>query len=237
VKSVEEIRHEFREQLRLGQIVPGAKPDDDTIEILAAQFEPKLHCLSDRSIFGRVDEDYVERELQWYESQSLKVADMRPPVPKIWQDIASLGGEVNSNYGWCIWSWENGSQYESCLRALQKDPLSRRACMIYQRPSMHVDWYRDGMKDFMCTDAVHCFLRPAEGIGLAGPAELELHYHVFMRSNDAVFGFKNDFAWHKHVMENLATDLSVSPASLIWHAASLHVYRRHFPLLVKGAPQ
>lgn len=236
MKTIDDIRHEFRELLRKDKIIRGRTPDLDTVEILAAQFEPRIHALSDRAIFGRVDEDYVERELSWYETLSLRVADMKPPVPKIWQDVASLSGEVNSNYGWCIWSWENGSQYESCLRELQRDPASRRACMIYQRPSMHTDWCRDGMRDFICTDAVHCFLRPPEDAaeGTFSEDDLELHYHVFMRSNDAVFGYKNDFAWHRHVMQNLADDLEVRPARLIWHAASLHVYRRHFKYLVKG---
>ena len=40
-----------------------------------------------------------------------------------------------------------------------------------------------------------------------GDDGLELKYIVFMRSNDAVFGFDNDVIWHKYVAEKLAKDI------------------------------
>jgi thymidylate synthase len=59
---------------------------------------------------------------------------------------------------------------------------------------------------------------------------------VQMRSNDAIFGYRNDYAWQRYaqnlVLEKLATQgLSYLPGSIIWHAASLHIYRRHFELV------
>jgi thymidylate synthase len=52
-----------------------------------------------------------------------------------------------------------------------------------------------------------------------------------MRSNDVVFGFKNDKAWQDHVHQQLASDLGVEVGEMIWHAGSLHVYSRHFDLI------
>ena len=58
-----------------------------------------------------------------------------------------------------------------------------------------------------------------------------------MRSNDAVFGFDNDILWHRYVQSKLVKDLSeklgitVYPEDIVWHAASLHVYDRHFKFL------
>ena len=105
-----------------------------TIEIINASFiadEPK--------IFGEVNEDYTLRELRWYKSQSLNVNDIEAPVPQIWKDVADADGNINSNYGWCVYSKENGSQFEKVLNELYNFPLSRRAVMIYNRPSMHDD--------------------------------------------------------------------------------------------------
>ena len=52
-----------------------------------------------------------------------------------------------------------------------------------------------------------------------------------MRSNDVVFGYKNDYAWQKHVLDMLAADLFVEPGEIYWNAGSLHVYSRHFHLI------
>ena len=64
-----------------------------------------------------------------------------------------------------------------------------------------------------------------------------LNYIVYMRSNDAVFGFDNDVLWHMHVQKKLCEDLgkalnvAVFPQKIVWHAGSLHVYERHFKYL------
>ena len=203
-------------------VLAGADESGDTIEILNAQFQA-----DEEAIFGKRSDDYVARELDWYLSQSRDVNDMEPPVPKIWSDVATWDGKINSNYGWCVFSKENGLQFDHCRDELVRNPLSRRACMIYQRPSIHRDAFVDGMSDFICTDAVHCFVRNDQ-----------LHYSVYMRSNDAVFGYKNDLAWHQFVRTLLVDQLERSgrvgklrPAVIAWHAASLHVYRRHFDLV------
>ena len=51
---------------------------------------------------------------------------------------------------------------------------------------------------------------------------------VQMRSNDVVFGYRNDYAWQKHVVVKLADELGINNTKIIWHVGSLHVYERHF---------
>ena len=188
-----------------------------TIEIIGATF------LADEDYIVREPNyDYIVRELEWYESKSRNVNDIPGVVPAIWQSIATKDGMINSNYGWCVWSDENFNQYENVLKELRANPDSRRATMIYNRPSMHQDYDRDGMNDFMCTFANSFFIR-----------DNKLISHYIMRSNDAVFGYGNDVAWARYVQKKLARDLEVLPGDLIWTASNIHVYERHFSALEK----
>jgi thymidylate synthase len=52
-----------------------------------------------------------------------------------------------------------------------------------------------------------------------------------MRSNDVVYGYKNDYAWQEYVLTQLATQLSIGTGSIIWQVQNLHVYERHFDLV------
>ena len=186
-----------------------------TLEIMNASF------IADQpSIIGKVNEDYVERELAWYKSQSLNVNDIPGETPAIWKAVATEDGYINSNYGWCIWSDENHNQYTNVLDELKKNPDSRRANMIYTRPTMHSDYNRNGMSDFMCTNNVQYLIRNGE-----------LNALVYMRSNDAVFGYKNDWAWQKHVLDSLCNELNIPAGQIYWNVSSLHIYERHFGLL------
>lgn len=141
---VKDIRAMFKDAYQAQQFTidrTGAK----TIEIIGATF------LADEDYIVREPNyDYVARELKWYESTSRNVNDIPGVVPAIWKAIATADGMINSNYGWCIWSDENFNQYENVLKELRANPDSRRATMIYNRPSMHQDYNRDGMNDFMC---------------------------------------------------------------------------------------
>ena len=63
-----------------------------------------------------------------------------------------------------------------------------------------------------------------------------LHATVQMRSNDVVFGYKNDYAWQKVVQERLLEDLyyngiQLELGYLYWQVQNLHVYERHFDLV------
>jgi thymidylate synthase len=220
VYGVSNIRNIFKEKLKMGDFVTD-KTGVKTVEIINAAF-----FANEPSIFGTVNHDYVERELEWYKSMSLNVNDIPGGPPEIWKMVANANGYINSNYGWCIYSQQNGDQYENVLNELIKNPLSRRATMIYNRPTMHDDYNKGGMSDFMCTNAVQYLIRNNKVNAL-----------VYMRSNDAVFGYKNDYAWQKHILEQLVIDLrnewleTLEIGDIYWNVASLHVYERHFKFI------
>lgn len=214
MRSIQQIREIFKGKL-LNEDFVIDKTGVKTIEIIGESF-----LANEESIFGEVNKDYIRRELNWYMSQSLNVNDIEKPIPKIWTQVADKQGFINSNYGWAIFSEENGKQFDKCVSHINVDNNTRRACMIYTRPSMHKDYAKGGMSDFMCTHAVNYYVR-----------EGKIHAVVQMRSNDVVMGYKNDYAWQKYVLDLLSEKTNLKPGNIIWNAGSLHVYERHFNLL------
>ena len=220
-----DIRNELKDLYKKGIFREGKY--GKTVEIQNA------HFIADKDwIIRKPNYDYANREILWYESQSLYVKDIPGDAPKIWQMCADKDGKINSNYGWCIWSKENGSQYNHCIERLIDDLHTREACMIYTRPSMQVDCNANGMHDFMCTYATQVFLNEVR------EGTYQLDYTVFMRSNDSVYGFCNDVVFARYVQSKMADDLiakgiNVINGDIIWNAASLHVYERHFKFLME----
>lgn len=215
MERVEDIRQEFVLKLESEEFVID-KNGGKVVEIIGATF-----LADEETIFGVFNHEYVERELEWYKSQSRNVNDIPGGPPTIWKQVATPDGRINSNYGWCIWSEENSNQYYNVLNELKRNPDSRRGQMIYTRPTMHYDYNTDGMSDFMCTAYSQHYIRNGK-----------LVTHYVMRSNDSIFGYKNDRAWAGHVHEMLAQDLGIPEGDIIWTASSLHVYQRHFHLIV-----
>ena len=197
-----------------------------TIELQAIQFE-----VDKPWIIREPNYNYFNRELEWYKSESLNVNDIPGGAPEMWRMCSSPLGYINSNYGWMIWSKDNGYQFDNCFKKLLEDPHTREACMIYNRPSMQEEYNKNGMHDFCCTYSVQCFLNEDE------QNNTHLKYIVYMRSNDAVFGFNNDSLWHKYVQQKMSDilcdvlDCPVWPGKMMWNAGSLHIYERHFDLL------
>lgn len=186
-----------------------------TVEIVGSTF-----LVDEDYIVRKTNQEYFTRELEWYKSQSLYVKDIPGKVPVIWENVSSKVndiGKINSNYGYLVWSKDNFSQYDNTLKELKKNPDSRRAIMIYNRPSMHYEYNKDGMSDFVCTLANQFFIR-----------NNKLVMHVTMRSNDAVFGFGNDRPFFQYVQSELAKDLEIEVGDYIHTAGSLHVYEQHF---------
>ena len=212
--KVQDIRNYFKDELYDERFVTD-KSGVKTIEMIGATFEA-----NEPTIFGEVNQDYVKRELDWYKSKSLSVYDIPAPVPEIWKQVADDNGYINSNYGWCIWSDDNYGQYWKVLNELRENPNSRRAVMIYTRPTMWHDYNFNGMSDFMCTNAVQYMIRDDELVAV-----------VQMRSNDVVFGYRNDFAWQDHVVKLLGAALGITKTKIIWHVGNLHVYERHFDMV------
>lgn len=212
--NVDCLREEFVDLLHYERFVID-KTGVKTLEIIGARF-----IADEPTIFGKVNKKYVQRELEWYESQSLSVNDIPGGPPAIWKQVSSEYGMINSNYGWCIFSAVNGNQYANVVKELTLNPNSRRALMIYTRPTMWTDYIVDGMSDFMCTNAVQYLIR-----------DNKLTSVVQMRSNDGWAGYRNDYAWQKYVLDKLAADLNIEAGDIIWNVGSLHFYEQQFYLI------
>lgn len=218
--TVSDIRKQFIKLRNLKEYVID-KSGVKTIEIIGASF-----IANEKTIFGSVNDDYVQRELDWYNKQSLFVNDIPGDTPAIWNQIASSKGKINSNYGYLIYNKDNHDQYSNVLNDLLTNPNSRRAVMIYTRPTMHSEYCTDGMSDFICTNAVQYLIR-----------DNKVDCIVQMRSNDVVFGYRNDYAWQKHVLDKLTSELNFfgnkqyDVGTIHWQVGSLHVYERHFKFI------
>lgn len=215
------IRQIFIDKYKKGEFrtIGNAVQQSKTVEIQNA------HFLADKPwIIREPNYDYYKREEAWYYSQSLNVHDIPGDTPKMWLACADKDGFINSNYGWAIFSEENGNQYESCKKKLIDDPHTREAIMIYNRPSMQTDYNKNGMHDFMCCQNVQYFINERNGNSY-------LDCIVNFRSCDAVFGFDNDYLWAKHILVKLANELNILTGDIYWNCGSLHVYERHFKYL------
>jgi thymidylate synthase len=167
---------------------------------------------------------YVEQELKWYDSQDLSVSEIGKHAA-LWLKICGVDSKINSNYGHLVYSDQNHNQYENALMQLKQSKHSRRAIMIYNRPSMHGDSIENSKNDFICTLAHHFFIR-----------DNKLHSVVNMRSNDAIYGFFNDFYWFATVQERFLQDVKklykeVEIGHMYYNANSFHVYEKHFDML------
>ena len=188
------------------------------IELIGASF-----LANEPAIFGEPNLEYIKREIKWYQSMSLNINDIygdERSAPEAWKYAASPEGFINSNYGYLIYSKENGYQYDNVLEELKQSPDGRRAEMIYTRPSIWEEFDYLGMSDFICTNAVSYYIRNGR-----------LDCCVQMRSNDVVYGYKNDYAWQQFVLTELADDLGIETGKMIWQVQNLHVYEKHFDLI------
>ena len=226
--SVKDIREFFIGELNDGEFTID-KTGQKTIELFGASF-----LATAPSIFGTPSEEYIKKEIAWYESMSTNIYDINTEsgadAPAAWKYAADKHGNINSNYGHLIYSEKFYSQYQNVLQELLKNPDGRRATMVYNRPSIWKEYNEGGKSDFICTNAVSYYIR--DGI---------LHAVVQMRSNDVVFGYKNDYAWQFYLMEKLCFDYNnedryvngnvIEPGMMMWQVQNLHVYERHFHLV------
>ena len=169
---------------------------------------------------------YVKSELDWYKSMDLSIIGHEGIESNpTWQSCCTKDEkkEINSNYGWCVFSEENGSQYDNCFEVLKKDKTTRNAIIMYNRPEIYKDYKRDGMHDMICTFMSHFFIR-----------NNKLYMIHNMRSNDVRYGFIcSDLAWNCFVYQNMYEDLKstypdLEVGTIIWTSDSMHLYSRHF---------
>lgn len=230
--NVQDIRDKFIELYEHDEFFVDRKSNTTMLEIIGASF-----LADERSIFGTPHSRYSCAERNWYFSESTNInnlygKDSSDRIPSQWVAAANEFGEINSNYGHLIFSGKYHCQREQVLQELISNPGSRRAAMIYTRPSIWVEYNENGKNDFICTNAATYYIR-----------DKKLHCVVQMRSNDVVFGYKNDVDWQQMVLQLLVPDYNnamieqnvtfdpIGCGDIHWQVQNLHVYSRHFPLI------
>lgn len=222
--TVSDIRNHFKQEFEDSNFVTD-RSGQKMIELIGASF-----IADEPAIFGTPSQSYIDAEIQWYESMSTNVNDIykgKKETPQAWQMTANPNGEINSNYGYLVWSDRFHNQFDRVVDELTSNPFTRRATMVYTRPSIWAEYNDNGKNDFICTNAVSYYIR-----------DNKMHCVVQMRSNDVVFGYKNDYAWQKYLLnkvvdryldKNIFDDLEAG--NIYWQVQNLHVYQRHFKLL------
>lgn len=226
--NVADIRQHFVDELKNENFTTD-KTGQKTIEILGASF-----IADEPSIFGTPSQEYINAELAWYESMSTNIYDIHgkdKEPPAAWKYSADRHGNINSNYGHLLFHPKYYNQFAHAFDELMVNPDSRRAQMIYNRPSIWLEFNEGGKSDFICTNAQTFYIRNGK-----------LHMVSQMRSNDVVFGYKNDYAWAQYLMDKFVrmwNDMEamyskhgeIEKGDLTWQVMNLHVYERHFNLV------
>lgn len=227
--NVSDIRQHFINELA-NEAFTIDKTGQKTIELIGANF-----IADEPAIFGTPNQEYIQAEIAWYESQSTNIYDIHKEsgadAPAAWKYSADTHGNINSNYGHLVFSGKYFDQFACAFDELMENPDSRRAQMIYNRPSIWVEFNEGGKNDFICTNAQTFYIRDSK-----------LHMVSQMRSNDVVYGYKNDYAWAQYLMDKFVHAWNemeeifsnhgpITKGNLIWSVMNLHVYEKHFHLV------
>ena len=90
------------------------KQQTKTVELQNIQF-----VANKDHIIRKPNYDYAQREIQWYHTMSLNVNDIPGGAPVMWKMCADSLGYINSNYGWMIFSKENGITISAYINQLR----------------------------------------------------------------------------------------------------------------------
>lgn len=160
--------------------------------------------------------EYAAQELAWYYSGDPSI-NYSPLIKRIWEKYSDDGITVNSNYGERIYGKHPQikiDQWGWVKKKLTKDPETRQAVINI---NTYFDKYRE-TKDFPCTISMQFFNR--------GNC---LDMIVYMRSNDAYYGFRNDIYCFSELQKLMAKELNID-AGRYWHiAGSMHLYEKDWP--------
>lgn len=194
------------------------------------------------SMIGKVNEDWVRRELAWFNSGSNSLELMEGPVPALFKACAGWDGKVNSAYGHILFGESEElpqppTLYRRVVETLINEGLeTRHAVAIITDRDIHELAHKNGRNDFICTNALNIMV----------DTENRLHIIAQMRSMDAVFGYRADYSMWDDLMKRLVIDLNnyadafnsfgtVYRGDITFQVANLHVYPRHFELLAATA--
>lgn len=166
---------------------------------------------------------YLAAEFMWYFMGRNDVQYISR-FAKLWESIQNPDGTANSAYGNLIFNLKNHagvSQYEWAINSLIKDHNTRQAVMHFNMP---IHQYSEN-KDFVCTMYANAHIR-----------ENKLHFSVFMRSNDAIWGTPTDVAFFCALQLQMWSHLKMTYSTLelgtYSHTAnSFHVYDRHYDIV------
>ena len=115
MQTVNDIRKHFIGELNDGAFTTD-KTGQNTIELLGASF-----IADEPAIFGTPNQEYINREIDWYISASTNIHDIYDrgtAPPEAWQYAADNHGNINSNYGYLIFSDIYYRQYDNVLTEL-----------------------------------------------------------------------------------------------------------------------
>lgn len=219
--------------------------DDVVLALEAAPVDPRtgnkvlysVDWIADQdSMIGKVNADWVRRELDWFYSGSDRLVDMEGPVPALFQACAGVDGKVNSAYGYILFG--EGDRlpkpptlfYRVVDTFLREGKGTRHAVAIISDRDIHALARYNGRNDFICTNALNFMI----------DADDQLHIIAQMRSMDAVFGYRADYSMWNTLMDFLLSALEntypeLTRGNITFQVANLHVYPRHFSLLADTA--
>ena len=154
-------------------------------------------------------EDYAEAEWQWYltgDRNVKKLGEIYGMVPKIWEKMADLDGNVNSNYGY---QWEREYQLDRVVHALRANQDTRQAVIsIYD--GKEINKYRH---DTPCTTAIQFSV-----------INNKLEMCVTMRSNDLWYGFCNDQYCFSELHKLVSKRTGYEQGGYYHFAHNMHLY-------------
>jgi len=149
------------------------------------------------------DIDYVGAQLAWYAKADQRLHGIDKYRPDMWKRITDNVAakhrdgsipedtrvDINSNYGQYV--FEEG-QLELAIKRLAKDPMSRQAVVLFNRPRVNLS----DTKDHICTTSLQFLVRDGA-----------LHAIATMRSNELWNGFRYDVAFFTFLMDYVRAEL------------------------------
>ena len=151
--------------------------------------------------------DYVKTELKWYlkgDAYDLSICDHA----SIWKDCVDAQGKINSNYGQYF-----NAQMGHVVDILCRDVATRRAIInINQLEHNYLE-----NPDVPCTISLQFLIRNGG-----------LHMIATMRSQDGVFGLRNDLPAFQMFKLFIAAMVGLTPGLLMINVGSWHIYERHW---------
>lgn len=163
--------------------------------------------------YRKVSKKYLKAEIEWYKSANPS-ADYIKQFAKLWGEIADENGNVNSNYGYLIKKKFGFNQWDYIAEKLRKNIHDRQAVL-------HFKWAQEDFgQDTPCTLSMQFVV-----------INNKLEAHVYMRSNDAFWGFCNDIVWftmlHVDMLEEIQRNHpEVELGSYFHTVGDFHIYEK-----------